>query len=174
MKDIFAVQDEIALAATKALQPKLLGAGAAASLQGTNPQAYQAYLKAKFLSGKGQSKEDLDKALGYANLAIQSDANYAPAWAYVQPFKTRWPKPACSTLARALARHAWMLNARLPSTPNSQPAIWPLRHTNKPRLGLGRCQDLNQQSLRLGAHDNIRGLPWKLRYLLLASARSEL
>ena len=81
VKDIFAVQDEIAQAATQALQPKLLGSGGAANSQGTNPQAYQAYLKAKFLSGRGQSKEDLDKALGYANSAIQSDANYAPAWA---------------------------------------------------------------------------------------------
>lgn len=80
-KDIFAVQDEIAQAATKALQPKLLGSGGGANPQGTNPQAYQAYLKAKFLSGRGQSKEDLNRALEYANSAIQSDANYAPAWA---------------------------------------------------------------------------------------------
>ena len=82
VKDIFAVQDEIALAATKALQPKLLGnASAGTSSQGANQRAYEAYLKAKFFSGKGQSKEDLDKALDYCNTAIKLDANYAPAWA---------------------------------------------------------------------------------------------
>ena len=78
VRDIFAAQHEIALAATKALQPKLLGG--AASPQGTNPRAYEAYLKAKFFSGKGQSKEDLEKALDYSNTAIKLDANYAPAW----------------------------------------------------------------------------------------------
>jgi serine/threonine protein kinase/tetratricopeptide (TPR) repeat protein len=81
VKDVFAVQDEIAQAATKALQPKLLGSGGAPNPQGTNSQAYQAYLKAKFLSGRGQSKEDLEKALEYANNSIQFDVNYAPAWA---------------------------------------------------------------------------------------------
>jgi eukaryotic-like serine/threonine-protein kinase len=79
VKDIFTVQDEIALAAAKALQPKLLG-GSATS-QSTNPSAYEAYLKGKFFSGRGQSKEDLDKALDYSNAAIKLDANYAPAWA---------------------------------------------------------------------------------------------
>ena len=69
VKDIFAVQDEIAQAATKALQPKLLGSSDAANSGGTNPQAYQAYLKAKFLSGRGQSGEDLNKAPEYANSA---------------------------------------------------------------------------------------------------------
>jgi TolB-like protein/DNA-binding winged helix-turn-helix (wHTH) protein len=66
IKDIFAVQDEIAMAATEALQLKLLGGNGqpiASNLRSTNPEAYQAYLQAQYFSGRGPSKEDLGKAL---------------------------------------------------------------------------------------------------------------
>jgi TolB-like protein/DNA-binding winged helix-turn-helix (wHTH) protein/Flp pilus assembly protein TadD len=84
IEDIFAVQDEIALAATDALQLKLLGANGqpvAPNLRSTNPEAYQAYLQANYFIGRGASKEDLDKALAYADTAIKLDERYAPAWA---------------------------------------------------------------------------------------------
>src|SRR5262249_45072961 len=84
IKDIFVVQDEIAMAASEALQMKLLaqnGQPAAANVRSTNPEAYQAYLQATFFSGRGQTKEDLDKALNYADTAIKLDEKYAPAWA---------------------------------------------------------------------------------------------
>jgi TolB-like protein len=47
IKDIFAVQDEVALATTEALQLKLLGGNGqpgSSNLQSTDPEAYQAYL----------------------------------------------------------------------------------------------------------------------------------
>jgi TolB-like protein/DNA-binding winged helix-turn-helix (wHTH) protein/Tfp pilus assembly protein PilF len=84
IEDIFAVQDEIALAATQALQLKLLGADGqpvAPILRSTNPEAYQAYLQANYFLGRGTGKEELDKALGYADTAIKLDERYAPAWA---------------------------------------------------------------------------------------------
>jgi TolB-like protein/DNA-binding winged helix-turn-helix (wHTH) protein len=84
IKDIFAVQDEIAMAATEALQLKLLGGNGepvASNLRSTNPEAYQAYLQANYLLGRGQSKEDLGNALAYTDTAIKLDARYAPAWA---------------------------------------------------------------------------------------------
>jgi TolB-like protein/DNA-binding winged helix-turn-helix (wHTH) protein/Flp pilus assembly protein TadD len=84
IRDIFAVQDEIAVAATEALQLKLLGGNGqpvASNLRSTNPEAYQAYLQANYLLGRGQSKEDLVKALAYTNTAIKLDSRYAPAWA---------------------------------------------------------------------------------------------
>src|SRR5215813_3066904 len=84
MNDIFAVQDEIARATTEALQLKLLrsnGKRVASNLRSANTEAYQAYLEANYFSGRGQSKEDLDKALAYANTAIKLDEKYAPAWA---------------------------------------------------------------------------------------------
>jgi TolB-like protein/DNA-binding winged helix-turn-helix (wHTH) protein len=84
MKDIFAVQDEIARATTEALQVKLLGSNGQpvpSTLHSANPEAYQAYLQANYLFGRGQSKEDFGKALAYADTAIKLDEKYAPAWA---------------------------------------------------------------------------------------------
>jgi TolB-like protein/DNA-binding winged helix-turn-helix (wHTH) protein/Flp pilus assembly protein TadD len=84
IKDIFAVEDEIAVAATEALRVKLLGSNGrpvASNLRSTNPEVYQAYLQAKYFSGRGQSKEELGKALAYADTAIKLDDKYAPAWA---------------------------------------------------------------------------------------------
>lgn len=84
IKDIFAVQDEIALAATEALQVKLLGGNGqpvAANLRSANPEAYQAYLQAEYFSERGPSKEGFSKALAYTDAAIKLDAKYAPAWA---------------------------------------------------------------------------------------------
>jgi TolB-like protein/DNA-binding winged helix-turn-helix (wHTH) protein/Flp pilus assembly protein TadD len=84
IKDIFAVQDEIAQAATDALQVRLLGGNGqpiAPSSRSTNPEAYQAYLQAQYFIGRGASKENLDNALAFTNMAIKLDDAYAPAWA---------------------------------------------------------------------------------------------
>ena len=83
INDIFDVQDEIARAVTAALRIKLLGANGAAISSGsrsTNPEAYQAYLQGNYFSDRA-TKDDLEKALAYANQAIQLDSSYAPAWA---------------------------------------------------------------------------------------------
>jgi TolB-like protein/DNA-binding winged helix-turn-helix (wHTH) protein/Flp pilus assembly protein TadD len=84
IKDIFTVQDEIAQSATEALQLKLLGSNGQpvpSNPRSANPDAYQAYLQANYLLGMGQSKEDLGKALAYADTAIKLDPGYGPAWA---------------------------------------------------------------------------------------------
>src|SRR5258707_1611028 len=84
IKGIFAVQDEISQAATRALQLKLLGGNGqpiAPNSRSTSPEAYQAYLQANYFLGRGQSKEHLSKALAYADTAIKLDARYASAWA---------------------------------------------------------------------------------------------
>jgi TolB-like protein/DNA-binding winged helix-turn-helix (wHTH) protein/Flp pilus assembly protein TadD len=82
LNDIFRVQDEIALAATGALQLKLLGSQPEAStLRSANPEVYQAYLQGKYFAARGQDKEDLNKALSYTDQAIQLDPKYAAAWA---------------------------------------------------------------------------------------------
>jgi TolB-like protein/Flp pilus assembly protein TadD len=84
INDIFAVEDEIALAATEALQVRLLGGkgqAVVANSQRANPEAYQAYLQARYFQGRGQSKEDLGSALAYANKAVELDEKYAPTWA---------------------------------------------------------------------------------------------
>jgi TolB-like protein/DNA-binding winged helix-turn-helix (wHTH) protein/Tfp pilus assembly protein PilF len=83
IKDIFGVEDDIAQSATEALSLKLLGnrQPVASNLHNTNPEAYQAYLQAKYFSGRGQSEEDFDKAVAYTDKAIELDKKYAPAWA---------------------------------------------------------------------------------------------
>jgi len=82
--DIFVVQDEIARAATEALQPELLrgnGQTVALTSRSANPEAYQAYLQANYISVRGHGKEELEKALAYTDVAIKLDEKYAPAWA---------------------------------------------------------------------------------------------
>jgi len=85
INDIFAVQDEIARAATVALQPKLLGSSqtiaSTVPLHNVNPEAYQAYLQANYFWGRGTDEGDVANALAYADQAIQLDEKYAPAWA---------------------------------------------------------------------------------------------
>jgi TolB-like protein/DNA-binding winged helix-turn-helix (wHTH) protein/Flp pilus assembly protein TadD len=82
---IFAAQDEIASAVAGALQTKLLsggnGAAVAASSYTTNSEAYQTYLQGQYFLARGQDREDLNKALAYAEQAIQLDGTYAAAWA---------------------------------------------------------------------------------------------
>ncbi|HEY6184315.1 MAG TPA: winged helix-turn-helix domain-containing protein [Terriglobales bacterium] len=84
ISDIFAVQDDIARAVTGALQAKLLsrdGSSSSAQARVTNPSAYEAYLQGQYFLERGEDKADLDKALAFADQAIQHDPRYAPAWA---------------------------------------------------------------------------------------------
>jgi TolB-like protein/DNA-binding winged helix-turn-helix (wHTH) protein/Tfp pilus assembly protein PilF len=90
MGDIFSVEDEIARAATDALQIKLMGAENAARAtneRSANPQAYVAFLHARYFTTRGRDKADLDNALAYVEEAIKLDEKYARAWAlrsYIQ------------------------------------------------------------------------------------------
>jgi TolB-like protein/DNA-binding winged helix-turn-helix (wHTH) protein len=82
-KDIFAVEDEIAKAVTSALQIKLLASNSPATLttsRTTNPETYEAFLQARYFAHL-QDEASAKKALHYANKAIESDPNYAPAYA---------------------------------------------------------------------------------------------
>jgi len=80
LKDVFAVQDEIARSVAGSLKVALLGNGAAASTRAKNPEAYNAYLQGEYFA-KRYRKEDLEKAIGYYEQAIKLDADYALAWA---------------------------------------------------------------------------------------------
>jgi TolB-like protein/DNA-binding winged helix-turn-helix (wHTH) protein/Tfp pilus assembly protein PilF len=84
INDVFAAQDKIAMAVSRALQVKLLspdGAALSVGSRSTNPGTYQAYLQGQYFAARGQDKDDLKKALSYANQATGLDSNYAPAWA---------------------------------------------------------------------------------------------
>jgi serine/threonine protein kinase/TolB-like protein/Tfp pilus assembly protein PilF len=80
LKDVFAVQDEIARSVAGSLKVTLLGGKTATpSAQGTNADAYNAYLQGRYFLGR-RSKENVEKALGYYEQAIKLDPAYAPAW----------------------------------------------------------------------------------------------
>ena len=78
MENIFAVQDDIAASVAGALKVTLEG-GQTPKAQQTNPEAYNAYLQGRYFFDR-RSKEDLEKAIGYYEQALQIDPNYARAW----------------------------------------------------------------------------------------------
>ena len=78
MENIFAVQDDIAASVAEALKVTLEG-GQTPKAQQTNPEAYNAYLQGRYFFDR-RSKEDLEKAIGYYEQALQIDPNYARAW----------------------------------------------------------------------------------------------
>lgn len=82
LKDIFAIEDEISSAIVGALRIKLTGpAGRSLVTRYTeNLQAYHLYLKGRFYWNK-RREEDFYKALGFFEQAIETDPNYAPAYA---------------------------------------------------------------------------------------------
>jgi TolB-like protein/Tfp pilus assembly protein PilF len=81
LKDIFAVQEEIARAVAESLKVTLLG-GDARSVQGSAPsnaEAHNAYLQGHFYLVR-RNVEDFRKAIGYYDQAIQLDPEYALAY----------------------------------------------------------------------------------------------
>jgi TolB-like protein/Flp pilus assembly protein TadD len=83
LDDIFAVQDEIAFAVTKALKVKLLGeAGNHQIIGGThNTRAFQAYLLGVHYRNRGVLKETVRYAVDAFGQAIELDPEYARAYA---------------------------------------------------------------------------------------------
>jgi TolB-like protein len=81
--DLFAVQAEIARAVSVALQVRMLdpNRGGDSSHFRRNPAAYEPYLQAQYFLARGEDKDDLEKALGYVDQAIQLDPGFAPSWA---------------------------------------------------------------------------------------------
>ncbi len=81
LRDIFAIEDEISSSIVGALRIKLTGpAGRPRVTRYTeNLQAYHLYLKGRFYWNK-RREEDLYKALGFFEQAIEVDRNYAPAY----------------------------------------------------------------------------------------------
>ncbi|MDQ6911477.1 MAG: tetratricopeptide repeat protein [Verrucomicrobiota bacterium] len=91
LKDIFAVQSEIAGAVAKELKVAVLGSnGQPAQLAGTatpssqNVDAYNAQLQGNFYYNRNTA-DDLRKAIGYFEEAIRLDPRYALAYARLSP-----------------------------------------------------------------------------------------
>lgn len=83
MKDVFAVQEEIARNIVNTLRLKLAASGRPLVKRYTeNVEAYQLYLKGRYFWDKWHPDE-VWKALGYFEQATARDPNYAPAYAGV-------------------------------------------------------------------------------------------
>ena len=82
LKDVLAVQSDIATAVAQQLQVKLLGNEAGKiEVGGTrNPQAYDAYLRATQLYSKAESEEHFRAALTAFDQAIGLDSNFSAAY----------------------------------------------------------------------------------------------
>jgi TolB-like protein len=104
LKDIFAVQAEIAKAVAASLELTLLGAKdtAAPSASTSSVEAHNAYLQGHFYFQR-RNIDDYRKAVAFFDEAIRQDPNYAPAYAERSELwtlmgdltgegKTMWPK----------------------------------------------------------------------------------
>jgi TolB-like protein len=80
LKDIFAVQEEIAQAVAESLKVTLLGSDSAQRSGPNNVEAHNAYLQGHFHFQR-RNLEDYRKAVGYFDQAIRLDPNYALAYA---------------------------------------------------------------------------------------------
>jgi len=80
LKDIFAVQEQIARAVAESLKVTLLGSDSAQRSAPTNVEAHNAYLQGHFHFQR-RNIEDYRKAVAYFDQAIQLDPNYALAYA---------------------------------------------------------------------------------------------
>jgi TolB-like protein/Flp pilus assembly protein TadD len=80
LKDIFAVQDEIAAAVVHQLKVALLGGKLPARSAATSLEAYNLYLKARYLFDQ-HTDQSMAKAAEYYQAALVIDPVYAEAWA---------------------------------------------------------------------------------------------
>ena len=80
--DVFQVESDVAQKIATSLEATLTGGEKRAiELVGTkNPEAYEAYLRARALQYK-QSFEDRERLISYSRRAIELDPNFAQAWA---------------------------------------------------------------------------------------------
>jgi serine/threonine-protein kinase len=79
LKDIFAVQEEIARAVAASLKVTLLGSDSAQKSAPKNAEAHNAYLQGHFHFQR-RNLEDYRKAVGYFDEAIRLDPHYALAY----------------------------------------------------------------------------------------------
>lgn len=119
VRDIFAVQDDIAHAVAEQLKISLLGNEATAPKQTTGSEAHNLYLQARYLTDR-DTPADLNQAVLLYQQALAIDPNYAPAWAGLAYCHTRRVSAGMDTTgagydkATSAARRAIALDPNLP------------------------------------------------------------
>jgi serine/threonine-protein kinase len=117
LKDVLALQDEVARAIAGEIQVALTPAPGipASAPRVVVPEAYEACLKGRFLWNR-RTRQDLEAAVVQLKHATELDTNYAEAYsalalAYVlAPDYAAWPVAKASPLARAAAERALALD----------------------------------------------------------------
>ena len=127
LDDIFAVQEEIALAIAEALSVELdLGETRVVASRTENEKAYDLYLQAL---AKLRARTHLDEAIDSLKVAVALDPDFAPAWATLSGSLERYPvyaaqsgipvsddeRAAVFEEARATAERAYQLAPDLPA-----------------------------------------------------------
>lgn len=84
LQDVLLLQSEVAQSVTQEIEMAVTPEEekSLASAPQVNPKAFEAYLRGRFYFYK-VSPADIDKALEYFNLALESDPGYAPAYARI-------------------------------------------------------------------------------------------
>jgi TolB-like protein/Tfp pilus assembly protein PilF len=125
LSDIFAVESEIAKGIAESLQATLTGGEeqALAASSTNNPEAYDAYLRGlAFEARSNYSNDALFKAIGYYELAVRLDPNFALAWARLSGahallyFNRGDTTAARSDAAKGALEHAQKLQPNSPET----------------------------------------------------------
>ena len=116
--DIFAVQDEVAVAVVSALRGELVDREDRVAAGTRDPAAYDAYLQGRFFWNK-RTVPDLEQAIAYFEQAIARDSTYAEAWAgladvyLIFPFYSTVPSADVIPKSRDAAEHALTLKPDL-------------------------------------------------------------
>jgi TolB-like protein/Tfp pilus assembly protein PilF len=106
--DIFAVESEIARTVAETLKAKLTGSAerVLAARPTDNPEAHQLYLRGRYFWNR-RTEENIKKALGYFQQAIEQDPSYALAYAGLADCYALMPnyseRPPKEDIQRALA-----------------------------------------------------------------------
>src|SRR5262249_26768205 len=105
LKNIFALEEELARSIAQALKPKLVqtGSGPLVKPTTTNLAAHDLYLKGRYFWNK-RTVEALTKALGYFQQAIEQDPGYALAYVGLADSTVLLPEYGSGSVAEALPK----------------------------------------------------------------------
>ncbi len=91
LNDVFAIQDEIAMAVSETLSVTLdVGAMSRANGGTTNLEAYDNYLRARVFDSRRGTREDLVQAAEYYRQAVAEDPTFIRAWSYLHQELAAW------------------------------------------------------------------------------------
>src|SRR5215469_6615785 len=148
--DIFGVESEVAKAIAEALQAKLTGGEqrALAVRPTDNSEAYDAYLRGLAFETRTSSPDDLDKAVGFYERAVQLDPAFALAWARLSRANARVYFGGLDTTPRRREVTERALNTAQKLQPNSPETLlaqayyqyWVLRDYELAKATFGRVR----------------------------------